>query len=247
MDIRPQQLKKSKKPLYVIVYEKLYHFIMEGTFPPDSKLPTEPELAKMFGVSRVTLRQALSLLRDDGLVKNIHGKGNYITKTHNPKQKAGMEQLSNPLHKCHTIESFDKVELEYRIDVTSDYTRKILQRDTAAVVVCERWYHNGPHIVAYALSMMAIDAVKELHLDLENEDELLEMLETGVYDQANSQTIDVVYSSSANASTQKYHIHKGKQFHLLTDQVFISDRYPIMYNKYYIPLDYFHLKMNILS
>lgn len=247
MDIQPRQLQRSKKPLYATVYENLYHLIMDGTFPQDSQLPTEPKLAEMFGVSRATLRQALSLLRDDGLIVNIHGKGNFITKTHNPKQQSGIEQLGNPLRKCHTIQNFDKIELDYRIDVTSDYTREILQRDTTAVVVCERWYHSGEKTVGFALSMMAIEAVKELHLDLENEHELLEMLETGVYDLANSQTIDVKHSQSANTPTQKYKFHNGQIFNLLTDQVYISDRYPILYTKYYIPLDYFHLKINITS
>src|SRR5699024_11470397 len=91
--------------------------------------------------------------------------------------------------------------------------------------------------------MMAIEAVKELHLDLENESDLLDMLETGVYDLANSQTIDVKHSQSANTPTQKYKFHNGQIFNLLTDQVYIRDRDPILYTKYYITLDYFHFKI----
>ena len=36
--------------------------INEGTFAEGSRLPSEPELSKMLGVSRTTLRQALALL-----------------------------------------------------------------------------------------------------------------------------------------------------------------------------------------
>ena len=52
--------------------------IQEGVYPPGTQLPSEPELASRMGVSRMTLRRALSLLIDDGLVKNIRGKGNFI-------------------------------------------------------------------------------------------------------------------------------------------------------------------------
>lgn len=247
MEIYSNKLQRSKKPLFTVIYDKLYKLIMDGSFPPNSQLPSEPELAKMFGVSRMTLRQALSLLRDDGLVKNVHGKGNFITKTHLVQKTAGLEVLGNPFYKCHTSDSIDHVELKYRIEVTSDYSRELLERDTDAVVVSERWYHSGKHTVAYALSMMAVDAVKRLNIDLENEKQLLDMLETGIYEHANSQIIDLKHSFSANAPSQKYRIHKGTLFALLTDKLYISDKHPIIHHKYYIPMDYFHLKVNVHS
>mgnify|MGYP003517847627 CR=1 FL=1 len=60
---------KAKELRYVKVYNKLFKMINEGTFPKGSRLPSEPNLAKSLGVSRTTLRQALSLLKDDGLIK----------------------------------------------------------------------------------------------------------------------------------------------------------------------------------
>lgn len=245
MEIHPKKLQRSKKPLFTFVYDKLYKLITDGTFPPNSQLPSEPELAKLFDVSRMTLRQALSLLRDDGLINNVHGKGNFITKTHHVQQAAGLEVLGNPLYKCHTMKTIDHVDLTYRMEVTSDYSREVLERDTDAVVICERWYHSGTYTVAYALSMMAFDAVKKLNIDLGDEDQLLDMLETGIYEHANSQIIDLKHSFSAKAPSQKYHIHKGNQFALLTDKLYISDKHPTIHNKYYIPMDYFHLKINV--
>lgn len=65
---------KLKRPLYVNVYDELLLQISKGEYPTDSRLPSEPDLAKKLGVSRATLRQALALLQDDGLIRNIHGK-----------------------------------------------------------------------------------------------------------------------------------------------------------------------------
>lgn len=48
---------------------------------PGSQLPSELELAEMFGVSRITVRQALSSLADDGYVHRRHGAGTFVSDT----------------------------------------------------------------------------------------------------------------------------------------------------------------------
>lgn len=243
MNNKLHKLNKTKKPLFVTVYDQLYKLIMDGTFPPDSRLPTEPELAKEFGVSRMTLRHALALLQEDGLVKNVHGKGNFITKFHQNESIDGLEKLGNPLYKCYT-EKIDDVELDFRIDLVTDYARQVLKQEMTAVVALERWYKSSNKVVAYALTMMPIEAVSDLNLDLQDEKKLLEMLEKEVYELANSSTIDIKRSSSVNTPSLKYQIFGGKECELILESVFISDKYPVVYNKYYIPKDFSQIKIN---
>lgn len=45
-----------------------------------AKLPSEPDLAAEMGVSRATLRDALRILEDDGLVRRVQGSGTYVTR-----------------------------------------------------------------------------------------------------------------------------------------------------------------------
>ena len=95
--------KESRQLRYVSVYDTLFKMINEGTFPEGSRLPSEPDLAKLIGVSRTTLRQSLALLQDDGIVKNIQGKGNFIIKT-TPTRSNGLESLSHPIPICRYID-----------------------------------------------------------------------------------------------------------------------------------------------
>jgi GntR family transcriptional regulator len=234
---------KNKQPLFVTVYDRLYKQIMDGTFPPDSRLPTEPELAKVFGVSRMTLRQALSLLQEDGLVKNIHGKGNFITKVHQNENKIGLEKLGNPLYKCFP-EKVDDVELSLRMELVTDYSVQVLNRPLTAVVAVDRWYMSGNKVAAYAFTIMSIEAVSELELDLQNEKQLLEMLETEVYELANSSTIEIKRSHSINTPSLKYQIFDGGDCDLILESVYISDKYPVVYNKYYIPTEFSQIRIN---
>ncbi|MGH3187230.1 MAG: GntR family transcriptional regulator [Streptosporangiaceae bacterium] len=51
--------------------------IDSGAIAPDTRLPAELELAEQYGVSRVTVRRAIALLRDRGKVVTVHGRGTY--------------------------------------------------------------------------------------------------------------------------------------------------------------------------
>src|SRR5579875_2945919 len=51
--------------------------IDSGAIGPDTRLPTELELAEQYGVSRVTGRRAIALLRERGKVVTVHGRGTY--------------------------------------------------------------------------------------------------------------------------------------------------------------------------
>ncbi|KOY15298.1 GntR family transcriptional regulator [Paenibacillus xylanivorans] len=243
MEIKPGHLPKEKKPLYLTVYDELFKKIMSGVFPSNSQLPAEPELAKMFDVSRMTLRQALALLQDDGLVTSIHGKGNFVTRSRMVQRNDGLEKIGNPIYKCHT-EDIDHVDIQFRLDLESDYTKEVLKRKATAVVAIERWYMSKGQAVAYGFTFMAIEAVTELNLDLQNEEQLLGMLENKVYELANSATVEVRHSTVMNTSSQKYKLDAGEGCDLLLESLYVNEQYPIVYNKYYIPKEFSQIVIN---
>jgi len=57
-----------------IIETRLIEIILDGTFPPNSHLPGERELAESLGVTRPTLREALQRLARDGWLEIHHGK-----------------------------------------------------------------------------------------------------------------------------------------------------------------------------
>lgn len=67
-------------PLYSQLKEILRTRILDGTYPPLSRMPSEAELGKAFEVSRITVRQALGDLQKEGLIFKIHGKGTFVAK-----------------------------------------------------------------------------------------------------------------------------------------------------------------------
>ncbi|MFD1416377.1 FadR/GntR family transcriptional regulator [Oceanobacillus jeddahense] len=60
------------------IIEEIKNKIKSGEFPVNSKLPSENELAKMFNVSRVPIREALSALSSHGIIESVHGGGSWV-------------------------------------------------------------------------------------------------------------------------------------------------------------------------
>ena len=73
----------KQKPLYQTIYEELYKKISSSTYDVGSYLPSESELQKTYGVSRITVRRVLTDLEQDGFIKKIKGKGSVVL----PKKK----------------------------------------------------------------------------------------------------------------------------------------------------------------
>lgn len=64
-------------PLYHRVYLVLRQAVLEGRFPPDRPMPGEHELANLHAASRITIRRALQLLEEQGLVVRRRGAGTF--------------------------------------------------------------------------------------------------------------------------------------------------------------------------
>jgi GntR family transcriptional regulator len=70
--------KVSSTPLYVQIQDLVYDRIRTGALPPGARVPSEPELADEFAVSRMTARKALEGLVNKGYLIRRQGKGTYV-------------------------------------------------------------------------------------------------------------------------------------------------------------------------
>ncbi|GLS34937.1 phosphonate metabolism transcriptional regulator PhnF [Mesorhizobium tianshanense] len=70
--------RKSGEALWRQIGDQIADEIAAQGLEPGSRLPTEPELASRFDVSRTTVRRAMSMLEDDGLVRIEQGRGTFV-------------------------------------------------------------------------------------------------------------------------------------------------------------------------
>ena len=69
-------------PMYVWIREALRGEITQGVLKRGEQLPSEHELAARFGVSRMTVRQSIAELIDEGLIYRRHGVGTFVAFQH---------------------------------------------------------------------------------------------------------------------------------------------------------------------
>lgn len=68
--------------------------VLDGTFIPEQKLPSERKLAQQFGVSRSIVREAINQLQGKGVVRTIQGSGSFVSEIiEQPEENSALLQL----------------------------------------------------------------------------------------------------------------------------------------------------------
>lgn len=89
----------ERMPAYVRVYNVLKSKILDEEYSIGDLLPPEPELEKMFLVSRTTVRKAVEMLSHEGLVAAKQGKGTTVLDYHTTQNINQVSSLSETLRK----------------------------------------------------------------------------------------------------------------------------------------------------
>ena len=64
---------------YITTKEKVVSYIKKNKLDIGDKLPPESELCKILGISRLTLREAINALKNEGMINSIQGKGTFVS------------------------------------------------------------------------------------------------------------------------------------------------------------------------
>ena len=79
--------RSGSAPLYVQLAEAFVQYMAEHAIPANTPMPSEAELMERYGLSRITVRQAMIKLCSEGWINKIQGKGTF---TATPAQRAVM-------------------------------------------------------------------------------------------------------------------------------------------------------------
>ncbi len=79
-------------PLYYQLMEELRRRIEQGEWKPGDLIPSERELTETYGISRMTVRQALTELVNDGLLRRDQGRGTFVAR---PKIRKKLSRLTS--------------------------------------------------------------------------------------------------------------------------------------------------------
>jgi len=157
-------------PVYHQIRRTIKHWILDQHYCSNDKIPPEHELANQFNVNRLTIRQALSSMVDEGLLIRKRGEGTFVTSDEELIQGMSLKHISMtnvlflPLMKSKTL-TVVKTEVE-----PSPLIRKKLElnEDERSVVRIKRDRIVPEGFRAFTVNYLPLDIGRKL-----KEEELL--------------------------------------------------------------------------
>lgn len=86
-------LEDDHRPPYVQVAEYLRRQIQSGELGPGDKVPSSRELQEKFGLASATVQNAFRLLKNEGLIYSIQGRGSFIRRPAPESETPETEQV----------------------------------------------------------------------------------------------------------------------------------------------------------
>ena len=133
------RIRKSRMARYLQLAELFRNRVRNGEWPVGSRIPNVEDLAVEFGVARGTIREAVAVLVEDGLIETFRAKGTFVRKSPQPARTHHLETDGRSI-----IETHEGVEL-----------RILEQRKLAAL---------PPHALAEGSPARAYQMMRRVHL-----------------------------------------------------------------------------------
>lgn len=162
--------KSIDRPAFQQIADELRRAIHSGEFSPGDALPSEAQLMEHFGVARMTARQALQLLKVEGLIVSEHGRGVFV-RQRPPVRRLAADRFARALRDQgkaaftgeteaeSRVGSVDRLKVSTAAPAPAIRTRlKLTGRDR--VVVRDRRYLSDGHPVETAVSYIPADIAR---------------------------------------------------------------------------------------
>jgi GntR family transcriptional regulator len=155
------------RQLFVILRDQ----ILRGVYAPGAVIPNEEALCAQFGVSRITVRRAVSDLETHGMLEKRHGRGTFVAGRLPPSRPSATLGLLESLRKTATETKVEVLEVEIteppadiaqQLDLVAGskafHAVRLRSRGSTPVMVTEAWVPEtiGRNVTAMELGRRAL-------------------------------------------------------------------------------------------
>ena len=235
-------LQPTSVPAYVEIYNSLFSDIVNGVYPQGECLPGEIALAQKYNVSRNTLRQAMAILCEDGLLVRARGKGTLVVeKKETPTNAAS----SNPLTAFPTV-AIDKTDISYNFTPPTDIAQSKLDLGKSDILLASYLvYQSGDTVVGYSFVQVPVKLLSRMQVDVSSADAMNHFLNEELYSAASCQTIAFKLIFVNETETEYLQVEENTPVHLLECLLYSADGTPIARCKHYMRPDYYKISYTV--
>lgn len=150
------RIKSSSKSLSYLAKKQILQYIEKNNVKPNDQLPTEAQLGEMLGVSRVTVREALAQLGEEGIITKVQGKGTFLQRVPVLMQ-SGLEILNTPTEIMQSFGYNPRSEyLKVKQGLPAEDVREKLRLDSQdTIITYRRKRYADDELAVYGVDMIA--------------------------------------------------------------------------------------------
>ena len=224
-------LETSPGPLYIKIADTIRGQIMSGIYQPGAKLPKEATLVERFQSSRITIRAALQLLVDEGIVVKQHGLGTFVTGAKKTVSINSLQGFYSIL-----VRSGAEVKTTLQSTLSIKPVKAIVEAlkltDQATVRRIDRLYYVGQNPVAMIITHLHRDVIL-------TDEEAASLTAYGVLTtKMNIEPLHARYLISATKASEyqskSLSTHKGDSILVLSRVSYDADGLPIEHTSHFI-------------
>lgn len=214
------------QPAYISIHDSIKKDIENGIWKVGDRLPSERDLAVQFSVSRMTLRQAVSLLVEEGVLERRVGSGTYVASHRVQEKMRGTTSFTDIVEAQGKIPSSKLISYQRKLASKTEMQRLNLgENDHVIRMERIRYADNLPLVFEVA-------SIPEKIIRLFDKNEVIEhffkTLTTFGYEIGKSQ--QTIYAKVASEKVADYlDIHKGHAILALTQVSYLTDGTPFEY------------------
>lgn len=237
-----ERLVSGKIPTYLGVYNGLYSDITGGVYSENEHLPGEAILAERYGVSRNTLRQAMAILCEDGLIARSQGKGTLVL----PRKELPVDaRPDNPMLSLSKM-PVDGVKLQYNYGPPTDIARnKLCLERSDIVLACDVVYRSGGAVIGYSFHQIPTRVFGTLGLDLSAPDAIEELVTRRIFTCAANWSMSIKLVFANEMEREFLDVEEGRPLILLETLLHQSPETPFARCKFYCLPEHYHLQFQI--
>ena len=158
---KPRPFMTESVPLYYQLGSLLREKIVSGQLAPGSRIPTEAELSQEYGVSRITVRQALAAMEEDDLIRREAGRGTFVTEHAHYTETLKVEGSLNDLIFMGQTTSVKLLDVK-TVQATADQAAALQVEPKSPVIWCTRLRLHQDEPFSYIVSVLPKEIGKRI-------------------------------------------------------------------------------------
>lgn len=214
-------------PVYIQIHNQIKQDVENGKWRVGQRIPAERELAEQFEVSRMTLRQAIQTLVDDGILERHVGSGTFVANRKVQEKMSGVTSFTDLMLSAGKTPSSKTISYHVTTPSQSEIERLQLKKDQK-VLRMERIRYGSDMPICYEVTAVPADLIEDFSKE-EVTSSLYKTLEVkvGLYP---GRAIQTVSAMSASEKIAEYlEIRRGEALLRLRQISYLQDGRPFEY------------------